>query len=336
MSECQKLVREIITKARGDKNSKSSINQYTKSVCQIVASYGVESINEGNFHYIFVEDKDGVAEYLTSEYSNPNTLKNKISAIIPLLEGMNEDRSIIEWYEEFRSRTQERIDGNKDATLSKAELNNWVTTEEYNALTDELYAKIKPFLKMKPADIRSNKKIFNQIQSYIVLMIYKDNNLRADLVDTIFTNQDVDQNHIRVKKRAPRFTLVLKEYKTHKSNGDIQYPLTDKNLVKVLTLWEKVVPQKDAKKYLLYMTRGDKPMISGNDLTKYFVKIFEEYADKSFTINLNRKRLVSSHPEAVKLAKLMNSEELKDAAKQSGHSVKTMVRHYAKTNVPKS
>jgi hypothetical protein len=327
MTQLEKI-KETILKNRPELSEKS-VNQYASNVNSTLKSMQLEFSLED-----ILKKHEEIYNYLKNKYSDI-TFRNKLNSFFILFgsEDKLKHKDVFDkWTLERNKITQNYMDEHKDKERNDSELESWITKDEYSKVLDNEGKIINKIYKTNDfSQININK-----ITNYIMVSFFEDLNIRADLENVIIVNdhlemKDKKKNYFIVRKTKPKYTLILNEYKTAKTNGPLSIDVNTKRLNKELPRYLKMlnnhVIQKDGLKYLFWNV-GLTDTIRQSQISTQFKNFFLERTKKNFTIQLNRKRLISEDERYIKLNEL--KEELENVAKDSGHSVNVATSLYFK------
>ena len=254
------------------------------------------------------------------KYTN-STLKNKVSAIIVYLRMMKQPKELINEYTDYFDMLSGRI--SKDHAKmdkSKKESDNWMTKDQLIEYVDEL----KKELPTKP----TSKSDIAKWMRYITLLIHINYPFRNELADTqILTkinNNDPNTNYIVVETKGSKdkVTALIQAYKTRKTYKDIKINFIPSVADEVRTYYKHLNKYKKLNQinndWFLLAKDGGK--MTRNDFT-YFMKSIFEPLGKNISTTMIRKIIVSD---------LYKVEEMKELAKNMGHSPQIALEYYAK------
>jgi hypothetical protein len=223
-------------------------------------------------------------------------------------------------------------------SASKPDLNsqdkkNMVSTKEY----DEMMELWQPRILMLMKKDSVNPTQLTEIMMYHALLIYLEIAIRNDLADTDIVFNTVptskEKNYLVVSTDLKRkwVKLVLNNFKTDKSHGQIVIDDWDEDTVTSLTHYafflKKHFTDKGVKQIpFLFNRKGD--YLTANQFSNMFSSVFADKLNKRFNITLNRKRMISESPETH--AFLEAKEKLSDLTDKMGTSNAMAVGVYNK------
>jgi hypothetical protein len=327
MTQLEKI-KETILKNRPELSEKS-VNQYASNVSSTLKSMKLEFSLED-----ILKKHEQIFDFLKNKYSDI-TFRNKLNSFFILFgtEDKLKHKDIFDkWTNERNQITQNYIDEHKDKERSSNEVSNWINKNEYSKVLDN---ESKIINKIYKTNDFSQMNI-NKITNYMIACFFEELNIRADLENVLIVNDPLEmknktKNYFILRKTKPKYTLILNEYKTAKTNGSLSIDVDTKRLNKELPRYLKMlnnhVIQKDGLKYLFWNV-GLTDTIRQSQISTQFKNFFLERTKKTFTIQLNRKRLISEDERYIKLNEL--KEELQNVAKDSGHSVNVAESLYFK------
>lgn len=327
MTQLEKIKQTILSNR--PELSEKSVNQYTSNVNSTLKSMQLEFSLED-----ILKKHEEIYDFLKNKYSDI-TFRNKLNSFFILFgtEDRLKHKDVFDrWTNERNKITQNYMDSHKDKERNDSELESWITKDEYKKVLDNEGKIINKIYKTNDfSQININK-----ISNYMIACFFEELNIRADLENVIFVEnsnemKDKKKNYFLIKKTKPKYTLILNEYKTSKTNGPLSIDVNTKRLNKEIPRYIKMlnnhVIQKDGLKYLFWNV-GLTDTIRQSQISTQFKNFFLERTKKNFTIQLNRKRLISEDERYIKLNEL--KEELQNVAKESGHSVNVATSLYFK------
>jgi len=296
-----------------DKNlSDSSIVAYIGNILKLAKDMGVtlEPASFINFKQVI--------KFIEEHNENLNTRKNKANSVVMYLKA-NNNVEVLKQYGEFIMSMRDKIDEamSKNEKSPKEE-KNWLDKDELAAIASKLKDTL-PTTKVNPPPYEK----LLAYQQYFILQFHIQNPLRNDLATTLIGSGVYKgaENYIRIRPNIKSAEMMLREYKTEKTYGLINFKITGVALTALLEYY------KILKKYT-NITKGpqpliitkDKKQISRNNYTKHFQEIFKD-TGKSVSTTLIRKSVVSSNTDPTKI---------KELARVMGHSVDIHLGTYSK------
>jgi len=308
--------------------SSSSLKAYGSSLRQIQKAIGTDDLTVADF-----KTPQDVFDSLGKSTPSNNTYKNKLAAIIAFLKAHGAPADMMVPYNDKIKTLKTSIDNfNSEMKLSVKDDKNWMTYQELQRVVAEAVKKL-------PKTISSIDELMAW-QKAVVLNFHSVYPLRNELADTklfmLPKKETIDSytvskltegsndNYILLNPGAKWGYVILKKYKTHKTYGDMKFPLDTKLLPlfyrygKLLAAYKK---QMDITHDWLLMNRNYEKL-SRNDFTRFMNDIFKD-THKSIGSTMIRK-IVASHFYEGK------GQQLKDLAHIMGHSTDTALEYYVK------
>tara|TARA_R110000765_G_scaffold6409_1_gene19774 strand:- start:6737 stop:7711 length:975 start_codon:yes stop_codon:yes gene_type:complete len=304
--------------------SVNSINQYASTLTKLY-SY----IYEGKMISLeWVADLDIIeqVEQFLDTYSAP-TKRNYLNSIIVALKGLNEyDEDLLKTYETLRDTYhQEYLASQSQLTPKQKE--NWASWKDIVKVVTRYKDSLTTVLTDKPEEIHpSEYKTFND---YVLLLLYtKLPPIRNDFGNVRIIKHDnfatLEKKHksglnlLVVRDNIPQF-LVLNEYKTHKTYGEVQIPLPEE-VKTVVTVWLKY----NKSGYLLVGGRSKSQPLGSNGISVRLRAIFKKYLNKNISTNMLRHIYVSERYSTT-------VDAMKKDANDMLHDEMTQKKIYVKT-----
>ena len=296
--------------------SVNSINQYASTLTKLY-SY----IYEGKMISLeWVADLEIIeqVEKFLDTYSAP-TKRNYLNSIIVALKGLNEyDEDLLKTYETLRDTYhQEYLASQSQLTPKQKE--NWAAWKDIVKVVTRYKDSLTTVLTDKPEEIHpSEYKTFND---YVLLLLYtKLPPIRNDFGNVRIIKHDnfatLEKKHksglnlLVVRDNIPQF-LVLNEYKTHKTYGEVKT---------VVTVWLKY----NKSGYLLVGGRSKSQPLGSNGISVRLRAIFKKYLNKNISTNMLRHIYVSERYSTT-------VDAMKKDANDMLHDEMTQKKIYVKT-----
>lgn len=307
--------------------SKSRPQLKTNSVKQYVANLNKLKKIFDTDKYDFLKNPEKVMEKI--EDLNYLSQRNILNAVVVLLSALNHDGKQDDLLEEYGKLRDDRntmyIEQNKSGEISSKQAPNFTTTEEIFKMINQMADDLKPIKKKSKEDI--TKKEMALLQAYVLFNIYARMPFRNDLgngAEAInqaaykkLSEEDKKNNNYLVVPSKGNLYWVMNKYKTSKKYEQLNIPIEDPNLRKILRYYLKINGMG-----VLFKTSTGKP-ISKGELSKILIKYSKKYLNKSISSTLLRKIYLSSKYSDVK-------DEMEKDAKMMGNSVGTQQAVYVK------
>lgn len=272
----------------------------------------------------FLKDDDKVLEVLDNRLTT--TKKNYlVSTLVVLMSNPTKYKNEIIKYQDRIKKLQSEVNDTYDENSKSSKQNkNWVDYPEILKLLKKVKNDVKPLL-TKPID-ELTKKEKDSIQQYLVLYLYSGKAFpitRNDFADMkiVSENDNLDQNknYFVIKKKGTPY-FKLNEFKTAKYKGEIEIPIKDMELRRLINKWVKI----NGTGYLLVNLTNNSPM-TANGISKYLTKIFNKHLGKNISTSLIRS-IYTTH----KYNGNMSIKEKKDLATKMMNSKSTAETVYNK------
>jgi len=305
---------------------KSRPNLKTNTVKQYVINLNkLKKIFETD-NYDFLKKPEDVMDKISELHYLSQ--RNMLNAIIVLLMALNHDEKydkLIEKYGKIRDDMNDKYsEEQKSGVISDKQSKNFATTEEVFDMINKMGEDLKSIKKKSKDDI--TKKELQLLQAYTLFNIYARMPFRNDVAGMTAINQaaykklsdnEKRENNYLVVPTKGQIYFVLNKYKTSKKYEELNLPIEDPNLRKILRYYLKMNGMG-----ILFKTSTGKPL-TRIELSKVLLKYSEKYMGKSISTTLLRKIYLSSKYGNMK-------EELEKDNKVMGHSKEVALNTYVK------
>ena len=254
--------------------------------------------------------------------------RNILNAIVVLLMALNHDEKyddLLITYGDLRDELNDKYsEENKSGVISDKQSKNFTTTEEIFKMINQMADDLKSIKKKNKDNI--TKKEMQLLQAYTLFNIYSRMPMRNDVAGMIAINQaaykklsedEKKENNYLVVPSKGQIYFVLNKYKTAKKYQELNLPIEDDNLRKILRFYLKMNEMG-----ILFKTSTGKPL-TRTELSKTLLKYSQKYLDKSISTTLLRKIYLSSKYGDMK-------KELEKDNKVMGHSKAMALDTYVK------
>ncbi len=309
---------EEIQKARPNIKA-NTIKQYEVNLKKLQKIYDTDGYN-------FLSKPDDVMDKIKDLHYLSQ--RNILNAIVVLLMALNHDEKydeLLTTYGELRDELNDKYsDEQKSGVISDKQSKNFTTTEEIFKMINDMNEDLKP-IKKKSKD-QLTKKEMQLLQAYTLFNIYSRMPMRNDVAGMTAINQaaykklsedDKKESNYLVVPSKGQLYFVLNQYKTSKKYKELDLPIEDKDLRKILRYYLKMNGNG-----VLFKTSTGKPL-TRTELSKVLLKYSKKYMDKSISTTLLRKIYLSSKYGNMK-------EELEKDNKVMGHSKAVALDTYVK------
>ena len=309
---------EDIQKARPNIKA-NTVKQYEVNLKKLQKIYDTDG-------YDFLSKPDDVMDKIKDLHYLSQ--RNILNAIVVLLMALNHDEKydeLLTTYGELRDELNDKYsEEQKSGVISDKQSKNFTTTEEIFKMINDMNEDLKPIIKKSKDQL--TKKEMQLLQAYTLFNIYSRMPMRNDVAGMTAINQaaykklsedEKKENNYLVVPSKGQIYFVLNQYKTSKKYKELDLPIEDANLRKILRYYLKMNGMG-----VLFKTSTGKPL-TRTELSKVLLKYSKKYMDKSISTTLLRKIYLSSKYGNMK-------EELEKDNKVMGHSKAVALDTYVK------
>jgi len=287
----------------------NTIKQYTTNLNKLQKLFDTDS-------YDFLSDTDKVMEKI--KHLHYLSQRNILNAVVVLLMALNHDEKydkLLEKYGKLRDELNDKYsDQQKSGIISDKQSANFATIEEVYDMINTMSTELKPIKKKTEL----SKKEFSLLQAFTLFNIYARMPMRNDVSEMeaiqkraynkLSEEEKKSKNYLVLEKNGMFF--VLNKYKTVKKYEELDLPIEDKSLKKIIRFYLKHNGMG-----VLFKTSTGKS-ITRTELSKLLIKFSKKYMDKSISTTLLRKIYLSSKYGDMK-------KEMEADSKVLGHDVGT-------------
>ncbi len=311
-------VTDDIKKARPNVKE-NTIKQYEVNLRKLQKLYDTDG-------YDFLSKPDDVMDKIKDLHYLSQ--RNMLNAIIVLLMALNHDEKydeLLVTYGDLRDELNDKYsDEQKSGVISDKQSKNFTDIEAIYKMINDMADDLKPIKKKSKDDI--TKKEAQLLQAYVLFNIYSRMPMRNDVAGMMAINQaaykklsedEKKENNYLVVPTKGNLYFVLNKYKTSKKYQELDLPIEDKDLRKILRYYLKMNGMG-----VLFKTSTGKPL-TRTELSKVLLKYSQKYMNKSISTTLLRKIYLSSKYGDMK-------KELEKDNKVMGHSKAVALDTYVK------
>ena len=317
MKIATKDLKEDIKEARPNLKT-NTIKQYETNLVKLKKMFDTDT-------YDFLSKPNEVMDKIKDKHYLSQ--RNFLNAIVVLLLALNHDEKydkLIEEYGKIRDKFNDQYtEENNSGIISDKQSKNFATIEEVYEMLNKMAEDLKPIKKKKKEDI--TKKEMQLLQAYVLFFIHSRMPFRNDLAEMeaiqkraynkLSEEEKKSKNYLVVEKNGLFF--VLNKYKTSKKYEELDLPIEDKDLKKLLRYYLRINGMG-----VLFKTSTGKP-ITRIELSKILLKYSQKYLGKNISSTMLRKIYLSSKYGDMK-------KELEADNKIMGHSKATALNNYVK------
>jgi len=300
----------------------NTIKQYEVNLKKLQKIYDTEG-------YDFLSKPDDVMDKLKDLHYLSQ--RNILNAIVVLLMALNHDEKYDELlitYGDLRDELNDKYsDEQKSGVISDKQSKNFTDIESIYKMINDMAEDLKPIKKKSKDEI--TKKEIQLLQAYVLFNIYSRMPMRNDVAGMMVINQaaykklsedEKKENNYLVVPSKGNIYFVLNKYKTSKKYQELDLPIEDKDLRRILRYYLKMSGIE--KGGILFKTSTGKPL-TRTELSKVLLKYSQKYMGKSISTTLLRKIYLSSKYGDMK-------KELEKDNKVMGHSKAVALDTYVK------
>ena len=296
----------------------NTVKQYVINLKKLQKIYDTDN-------YDFLKKPEDVMEKLSDLHYLSQ--RNILNAVVVLLMALNSDEKydkLLEEYGSLRDGLNDKYsDEQKSGIISDKQSKNFATTEEVFTMINKMGDELKPLKKKSKDDI--TKKEMQLLQAFVLFNIYARMPFRNDVAGMEAIQKRAYNKLSEEEKKAKNFLVVeknglffvLNKYKTAKKYEELDLPIEDPTLKKILRYYLKMNGMG-----VLFKTSTGKAL-TRIELSKVLLKYSQKYMGKSISTTLLRKIYLSSKYGNMK-------EELEKDNKVMGHSKAVALDTYVK------
>tara|TARA_R110001599_G_scaffold331817_4_gene546791 strand:+ start:1241 stop:2203 length:963 start_codon:yes stop_codon:yes gene_type:complete len=267
-------------------------------------------------NYDFLSDTDKVMEKISD--LGYLSQRNILNAVVVLLMALNSDEKydkLLEEYGKIRDKYNDQYSESQTNIVSDKQAPNFATIEEIYEMINTMADELKPIKKKTEL----SKKEFSLLQAFTLFSIYARMPMRNSVgggmeaiqkraYNKLSEEERKDKNWLLIEKN--KLSFILNDHKTNKAYGQLDLPIEDKSLRKIIRFYLKHNGMG-----VLFKTSTGKS-ITRTELSKLLIKFSKKYMNKSVSTTILRKSFLSSKYGDMK------KEMLKDS-KVLGHDIAT-------------
>ncbi len=296
----------------------NTVKQYVINLNKLQKIYDTDN-------YDFLKKPEDVMDKLSDLHYLSQ--RNILNAVVVLLMALNSDEKydkLLEEYGSLRDGLNDKYsDEQKSGIISDKQSKNFATTEEVFTMINKMADELKPLKKKSKDDI--TKKEMQLLQAFVLFNIYARMPFRNDVAGMEAIQKRAYNKLSEEEKKAKNFLVVekgglffvLNKYKTAKKYEELDLPIEDPTLKKILRYYLKMNGMG-----VLFKTSTGKAL-TRIELSKTLLKYSQKYMNKSISSTLLRKIYLSSKYGNMK-------EELEKDNKVMGHSKAVALDTYVK------
>ena len=289
----------------------NTVKQYVINLKKLQKIYDTDN-------YDFLKKPEDVMDKLSDLHYLSQ--RNILNAVVVLLMALNNDEKydkLLEEYGSLRDGLNDKYsDEQKSGIISDKQSKNFATTEEVFTMINKMADELKPLKKKSKDDI--TKKEMQLLQAFVLFNIYARMPFRNDVAGMEAIQKRAYNKLSEEEKKAKNFLVVeknglffvLNKYKTAKKYEELDLPIEDPALKKILRYYLKMNGMG-----VLFKTSTGKPL-TRIELSKVLLKYSQKYMNKSVSSTLLRKSYLSGKYSKVK-------DEMQKDSKILGHDVAT-------------
>tara|TARA_Y100000592_G_scaffold98134_1_gene170453 strand:- start:2920 stop:3894 length:975 start_codon:yes stop_codon:yes gene_type:complete len=297
----------------------NTVKQYVVNIRKLQKIYDTEG-------YDFLKDADDVMDKIKDlHYLSQRNILNAIIVLLMALNHKEEYDELIEEYGKLRDELNDKYsDEQKSGVISDKQSKNFATTEEIFDMINKMAEDLKPIKKKTKDEL--TKKESQLLQAYTLFNIYARMPFRNDVAGMSAINQkaykklsdqEKKENNYLVVPSKGNLYFVLNKYKTSKKYEELDLPIEDADLRKILRYYIKMNGMG-----VLFKTSTGKPL-TRIEVSKVLLKYSDKYMGKKISTTLLRKIYLSSKYGDMK-------KELEKDNKVMGHSKAVALDTYVK------
>ena len=306
---------EEIAEARPNLKT-NSVKQYVTNLNKLKKMFDTDD-------YDFLSNTEEVMEKVSGLHYLSQ--RNILNAVVVLLMALNHDEkydNLLQEYGKLRDDFNDKYsDEQKSGVISDKQSANFATIEEVYDMINTMGTELKPIKKKTEL----SKKEFALLQAFTLFNIYARMPMRNDVSEMeaikksaynkLSAEEKKSKNYLVLEKNGMFF--VLNKYKTSSKYEELDLPIEDKALKKIIRFYLRHNGMG-----VLFKTSTGKSITRG-ELSKLLIKFSKKYMSKSISTTLLRKIYLSSKYGDMK-------KELEKDNKVMGHSKGVALDTYVK------
>ena len=306
---------EEIAEARPNLKT-NSVKQYVTNLNKLKKMFDTDD-------YDFLSNTEEVMEKVSELHYLSQ--RNILNAVVVLLMALNHDEkydNLLQEYGKLRDDFNDKYsDEQKSGVISDKQSANFATIEEVYDMINTMGTELKPIKKKTEL----SKKEFALLQAFTLFNIYARMPMRNDVSEMesikksaynkLSAEEKKSKNYLVLEKNGMFF--VLNKYKTSSKYEELDLPIEDKALKKIIRFYLRHNGMG-----VLFKTSTGKSITRG-ELSKLLIKFSKKYMSKSISTTLLRKIYLSSKYGDMK-------KELEKDNKVMGHSKGVALDTYVK------
>ena len=300
---------EEIAEARPNLKT-NSVKQYVTNLNKLKKMFDTDD-------YDFLSNTEEVMEKVSGLHYLSQ--RNILNAVVVLLMALNHDEKydkLLEEYGKLRDDFNDKYsDEQKSGVISDKQSANFATIEEVYEMINTMGTELKPIKKKTEL----SKKEFALLQAFTLFNIYARMPMRNSVgggmeaikkaaYNKLSEEEQKAKNWLLIEKN--KLSFILNDHKTHKAYGQLDLPIEDKALKKIIRFYLRHNGMG-----VLFKTSTGKSITRG-ELSKLLIKFSKKYMNKSLSTTLLRKSFLSSKYGHIK-------KEMEADSKVLGHDVAT-------------
>jgi len=267
---------------------------------------------------ILIENPKKVINDLEKYYSNSNTLKTKIGAILTYVKDYKDSEAkedavniYLNVVDKYNTDIKNNLASHKK---TPEEEKNWTNENDIKQITENLKKDV-------PAKIHTINDL-NKFRNYIIFILYQDIPSRLDIADAkiLFKTKkplNDEHNYIILDRKNKTAVYHMFNYKTKTTYGDKEIQI-NKDLYKPLEDYKRNVDRFNNDNWFLLNDKGEK--LSRNRLSTIYSKLGASIG----------KKLGISQNRHIHISNLVPIKKMEDLSNKMGNSINEQINVYSK------
>ena len=336
--ELKKLIREYLTKKYEENNKKDkyvvkdkSIDNYERNIRILKEQSSGEQAYK-SLRFLRVNQKN--IKKIINEEKSLHTQKARLIAVVVSLKAINdaENVKVLKQYEKMledvNTKLKERYEEQKATDKEKE---NWISYKKILMIKDNMLRNtirdVDFFDNPNDTSIRDDN--FKVFQWVVMLSLELELPCRNNVAEmkVINSRDEIEdkKNYILVEKDGDKttYTTIIGKYKNNKTMKKIHNKVLSDKLSSLLDIW--FIFNKSG--WLFVKVKNHNQPINSNDVSKYFLKMFDSFGGGKRVSTTMLRKIISTHELKGKPTLEEEKKEADDIENRFQHTIATHKRY---------